>query len=46
MKPVGGVVGVVLAQLAAPPLMRLALRPTALTERAPGPELTAESPVD
>src|SRR5205809_1346489 len=40
------VVGVVLAQLAAPPLMRLALRPTALTERAPGPELTAESPVD
>jgi len=40
------VVGVVLTQLAAPPLMRLALRPTALTERAPGPELTAESPVD
>jgi len=40
------VVGVVLAQLAAPPLMHLALRSTALTERAPGPELTAESPVD
>jgi len=40
------VVGVVLAQLAAPPLMRLALRPAALTGRAPGPELTAESPAD
>jgi len=40
------VVGVVLAQLAAPPLMRLALRPAALTARARGPELTAESPAD
>ena len=40
------VVGVVLAQLAAPPLMRLALRPAALTGRAPGPELTAGSPAD
>jgi len=40
------VAGVVLAQLAAPPLMRLALRPAALTVRAPRPELTAESPAD
>jgi hypothetical protein len=40
------VVSVGLAQLAAPPLMNLALRPTALTAPAPRPELTAKAPAD